>query len=463
MKALYKLLKTKSPIIWILILAFFTFSCEDFLEVDTPSYLLDGEALFHDPKTVEAAIVGIYAQLRSNILLTGEPQGLNVLMGTYTDELDYYSPYRLPEEDFNKNRILASNATVAEIWNGCYNQIYAANAILEGVTDSLYFTPEEIEHFQGEALFIRALLHFYLVNLYGEIPYITTTNYLVNKDVSRAPVNEVYLKVISDLENARLLLPELDPSGEKVRPNRIAATALLARVNLYAENWQAAADLSTIVIENTPWEPNLENVFLKESVSTIWQFKPQSDQQNTLEAQNFLFDSGPPPERALTSVFMNAFEAGDLRREFWIGEVSDGVENWYHPFKYKLRIGDIGSAEYSKVIRLAEVYLIRAEAKAKIGDLPAAKADLDIIRQRAGLNPVSATSQQEILQAILQERRVEFFTEHGHRFFDLKRTDNLDAALGVFKSGWNSTDRLLPIPEKEILLNPNMQPQNPGY
>ena len=83
----------------LLLLLCFT-SCEDFVEVDTPNYLLSGETIFSDSKTVEAAMVNIYAQLRNNVLLTGDTQGLSNLLGQYTDELDYYSSNSLPEEAF---------------------------------------------------------------------------------------------------------------------------------------------------------------------------------------------------------------------------------------------------------------------------------------------------------------------------------------------------------------------------
>ena len=92
-----------------------------------------------------------------------------------------------------------------------------------------------------------------------------------------------------------------------------------------------------------------------------------------------------------------------------------------------------------------------------------ATADLDAIRTLAGLPNTTAVTQQELLDAILQERRVELFTEGGHGFFDLKRAQQLDAALDAIKPGWNSTDALLPLPEAELLLNPNLLPQNPGY
>ena len=91
-----------------------------------------------------------------------------------------------------------------------------------------------------------------------------------------------------------------------------------------------------------------------------------------------------------------------------------------------------------------------------------AKEDLNKIRNTAGLNNTTANDKTEILDDILQERRLEFFTEQGHRFFDLKRFEKLDSALAV-KSGWNATDKLWPLPQSELLVNPFLRPQNPGY
>ena len=119
--------------------------------------------------------------------------------------------------------------------------------------------------------------------------------------------------------------------------------------------------------------------------------------------------------------------------------------------------------EYSIVFRLSEQYLIRAEARAKQGDILNGKSDLDMIRNLAGLGNITAVTQQDLLDAILRERRVEFFTEHGHRFFDLKRANQLDTVLSVTKPGWNSFEALFPIPATELSLNPNLAPQNPGY
>ncbi len=449
------------PIVFFLF--FSVISCEDFVEVDTPNYLLSGENLFNDKKTVEAAIVGIYAQLRNSFLLTGTSQGLSNMMALYTDEMDYYGNSTIREASFYRNNLLASDETVAELWSASYNQIYASNAIIEGVANSSYFTPEETAQFTGEAKFIRAMLHLYLVNLFGEVPYIKTTNYLENQVASRQPLEEVYASIVTDLEEAINQLPNEDVSGERVRPDKRTAKALLARVYLYMENWEMAAILSEDVINNTQWEADPQRVFLKESTETIWQFMPEFEASNTHEAQTFIFQTAPPPARALSSHLISAFEDGDLRRQLWIGEVSDGADFYYYSAKYKLLPGETGDAEYSKVLRLAEQYLIRAEARAKMGDIAGAQAAINKIRNRAGLANTTATSESELLNAILHERRVEFFTEHGNRFFDLKRMDQLDAFLEPIKEGWNTTDQLLPLPEKELLVNPNLQPQNPGY
>lgn len=438
-------------------------SCQEFVELDPPNYLLTGENVFTDKNTVKAAILGIYAQLRSNVLLTGTSQGMSNLMGMYTDELEFFGNTSLPDDAFFKNNLLPSNSNVAEIWNGSYNLIYAANAIIEGVEGSAYFTAEEAAQFSGEAKFLRALVHFYLYNLYGDIPYITTTNYIENQSVTRDQRETVFDNIIADLINAKENLPETEISGEHIRADARTARAFLARVYLFNEQWQNAEEMASAVISQSNWEPNLENVFLKESPSIIFQLMPQFDGMNTLEAQTFIFTTAPPPTRALSQQLINSFETNDLRKSIWIEGVSDGVQTFYYPFKYKHRAGEGSNSEYSVILRLAEQYLIRAEARVKLGYISGAKEDLNKIRARAGLVAITSANTAELLQTILHERQVELFTEHGHRFFDLKRTGSLSTFLESVKPGWNSTDQLLPIPEKEILTNPNLQPQNPGY
>jgi hypothetical protein len=108
------------------------------------------------------------------------------------------------------------------------------------------------------------------------------------------------------------------------------------------------------------------------------------------------------------------------------------------------------------------VYLIRAEARARQNKIIEGQGDLNVVRNRAGLPDVSMTSQAALLAAVEKERFTELFTEFGHRWFDLKRTDRIDAVLGSEKPGWKTDAALYPIPDAQIQVNNNLS-QNPGY
>ncbi|WP_299669713.1 RagB/SusD family nutrient uptake outer membrane protein [uncultured Polaribacter sp.] len=444
------------------LLALFITSCESFVEVDPPRSELISETVFEEAATANAAVLSIYIQLRDNVLITGSSTGVSVSMGLYADELDFF-PITGSLLPFANNMLIPTDGTIASIWNNSYNLIFQANAIIEGVDNSIALSLEDKNQIKGEALFLRACIHFYLVNLFGDVPYITTSDFKVNTEVSRTPEQEVYTQLISDLEEAKSLLPEEYLTGERIRANKGVASALLSRVYLYAEDYANAATESTAVIGKYIWENDLDKVFLKESGSTIWQFKPETEGLNTGEANLFIFITGPPPSVALNGGLIGAFELGDVRRGNWVKEVTDGTDSWYHAFKYKERGDTETSVEYSILLRLAEQYLIRAEARVQQGDIAGAQADLNRVRNRAGLGNTPAATTPDLLEAILQERRVELFTEQGHRFFDLKRMGKANEVLGPVKPGWEATDVLLPIPEVELLVNPNLLPQNPGY
>lgn len=441
-------------------------SCDSFVEVELPSSQLTSVTVFEEYATANAAMTDIYSKLRDKGLLTGNGSGINAALGTYADELDYYGGTSGGTNFFYNNTILASDGTIQGWWSESYNQIYAANAVYEGVSASTKLTQNQKDQLMGEALFVRALVHFYLVNIFGKIPYITTTNYIQNQAVSRMPVVQVYTAIINDLQAAQTLLPPTYSGGQRIRPNQFVATALLARVYLYNGNFTEASNAANQIINETATfalETDLDNTFLKDSQSTIWQLIPQVEGRNTEEGATFIFNAGPPSFVALTNNLINSFEAGDLRKTHWIKEVTNGTNSWYHAYKYKEQTITPTTNEYAIALRLSEQYLIRAEAKAQLNDLTGAIQDLNTIRNGAGLGNSTATTQIEILNAILQERKVELFTESGHRFFDLKRNDQLNNTLSGIKPGWNTTDALLPIPESELLLNPNLLPQNSGY
>jgi len=450
----------------IVITCLWLFSCDSFTETDLPKTQLIKTAVFQDIKTATAALSDCYAQMRDYSMITGNSDGLSSLLGNYADELTYYGVSDSPLQNFYNHTLLPSNSGVSVLWNSSYNQIYAANAIVEGVDNSTAITGDNRNRLKGEALFIRAFIHFNLVNLFGDIPYITSTDYKTNTMISKQTQADVYNHIIADLLEAKELLPETYTSAQRIRPNKYTVSALLARVFLYTENWQLAENEASVIINKTAlyqWQDNLDLVFLKDSPSTIWQLHPGVAGLNTIEGRTFIFTSAPPNIEAISPELLHAFEAGDQRKNHWLGSVNDGTDTYYFPFKYKLDTNSGTSQEYSIIFRLDEQYLIRAEARIHLGKLAEAKNDINKIRQRATLANTAASTSEELSQAVLQERRVELFTEFGHRWFDLKRTGKTATVLSVIKSTWKDRDNLLPLPASELLANSHLLPQNQGY
>lgn len=441
-------------------------SCDHFTDVELPKSQLTKTAVFDNYATANAALADIYIKLRDDGILSGNTLGVSNILANYADELTLYAGGTNSSIPFYNNTLLASNTSVMENWNNSYNLIYAANAVLEGSEKSAALTYAEKKALRGEALFVRGILHFYLTNLFGDLPYVTSTDYKTNSVTKKVAVTDVYPLIIRDLETASDLLEPVYKNTERIRPNQFVAKALLARVYLYNHSWSEASNASSAVLNATALfnlETNLSSVFLKGSKETIWQFQPSVLGKNTDEATVFIFSTAPPPLASLTNNLINSFAVGDGRKTTWTGSVKSGSNIWYYPFKYKEFNNTAVSLEYSKIFRLAEQYLIRAEARAQSGDLIGAKEDLNKIRKRAGLDNTLAVSKEDILLAIVQERRWELFTEYGHRFFDLKRSGTIDTVLSVSKPGWNTDDALFPIPQNELTANPNLSPQNKGY
>lgn len=440
--------------------------CDDYVSVDLPPTQLTATAVFEDKLSADAAIIEVYAKMRKTGIFSGTTSGVGAAIGAYADELDYFGDDTKGISFFYGNALLSSFSDMATIWNNSYSQIYGANSVIEGVQKSTRLSQAIRDQLRGEALFIRVLMHLYLQQLYGNIPYVTTTDYKINSKVTRMSAMDLYPKFIADLEEAAMLLSETYSTAERVRPNRFAAKALLARIYLYNGKWAEAANQASAVLNHTElYKPttDLAATFKKQSTTTIWQFMPGGAGQNTDEATTYIFIAGPPPLVALTPSLIAAFEPGDLRKSSWTKAVANSSGTWYHADKYKTKGSSASSVEYSIVLRLGEQYLIRAEARARQGDLIGAKEDLNVIRKAAGLGNTNAVTAAEIVDAILRERRVELFTEYGHRFFDLKRSGTVNAVLSAVKPGWDTTDSLLPLPETELLINPNLLPQNPGY
>jgi starch-binding outer membrane protein, SusD/RagB family len=377
------------------------------------------------------------------------------------------------------NALVSNNP--ASFWSQFYNYIYQANAAIEGLSASITLSPSIKNQLMGEAKFIRALSIFYLTNIYGDVPAVTTTDYNINKPIARSPQNQIYSQVIADLKDAQALLSDdyLGPDGsivtEKVRPNKAAATAMLARTYLYMQKWDSAEVEASAVIGSNKYQlvSDLNAVFLKNSAETILNLETPNGGYNTFDAQSFLagylYNGGQPSASypfTMSDDLINEFESGDARKSNWTMSSTVAATTYYFPFKYKLFYTGAPPEEYPVLLRLAEQYLIRAESRAQLSDLAGAATDLNMIRSRAGLANTTASTQSDLIDAIYNERRVELFTEYGQRWFDLKRSEKIDAVMSVItalKGGsWETTDQLYPIPLNDLQADPNLT-QNPGY
>jgi hypothetical protein len=436
--------------------------CEDYLEIDDPTAQISTGNVFENKSTATAAITTLYAKLRDEVLVTGSTAGVGVQMGLYADELAYYGSPTQPLNFFYEHQIMSSDATISGVWNRSYNLIHLANAAIDGLNASASLEENVRRQLLGEALFVRALVHFYLVNLFGDVPYVTSTDFEVNSTVARKNKLLVYSDIMMDLTQAKENLGEAYPTNERVRANKAVASALLARVYLYLELWEMAEAESSLLLNNSSvysLPALVDNEFLKASPSAILQLKTKVATASAAEATAYNFVTGPPPLIALRNDFITHFEGNDQRRLHWVGEVANSGGTWYFSRKYKQGV----NTQYSVVFRLAEQYLIRAEARLNQNNTAGALQDINTIRQRAGLPNTLATTQAEIKEALVKERLTELFTEHGHRWFDLVRWGKAAEVISPIKPAWQSTDVLFPIPETELSMNPNLQPQNPGY
>lgn len=458
-------------------------SCKKLVEVSAPATSITSTTVFNNDALAIAAITNVYSrtsELNTNLGNEGF-SSISLFGGLSSDEITLFDSNNGPFYQYYTNN-LTSGPTVTNLWQTIYPIISIANSGIEGLKASDNISKPVKQQLLGEVLFIRAFCYFYLVNLYGDVPLIVSTDYKVNSVVPRTAKSEIYKQIIGDLKEAEELLSDsyldgtlLNATTERVRPTKWAAEALLARVCLYNENWTDAEEQASIVINNTSLFQlvSLNDVFLKNSLATIWSLQPVGTTVNSNTGEGKLFilpDVGP--DNYLYPVYLSnnvieSFELGDQRLAKWVGSVTVGNETYYYPYKYKIgRVNSSTTEEYIMVLRLAELYLIRAEARAHDNNLSGAAEDLNSIRARAGLPNTTASTQSELLSAIMHERQVELFTEWGHRWLDLKRTGEADATMSVIspiKGGsWETTDQLWPIPQSELNTNPNLV-QNPGY
>jgi len=438
-------------------------SCEEWIEPDFPDSQLGTVQVFEDVQTARAAIAGLCASLRDHSVISGNAIGTGALLGSYTDDLTCFYEDNNGYTDLYQNQQLATNTTIARLWDLSYQQIYAANSIVVGLDNSISLSPEEKDVLKGEAIFIRSLIYFYLQRIFGKIPYTTELDYEYNSHLHKLSEEELLTQLISDLGEANALLKDDYRNYERIYPNRKTSELLLAKVYLELGNWSQAEDLANNIIQSGlySFQSDINEVFHNSGTHILWQFQTPYPGATTEEASLYYFEESTPLSYALTNNLLTAFEENDLRLQTWITPVTFNGFTWYRNSKYK-NIEGANTNEYSIVFRLAEVYFVMAESLARQGRTEEALPYLNAIRQRAGLPTLTTMPQSEFLQMVLLEKRREFFAESGHRFFDLKRFGQLNS-LSSLKPNWKPFHRVWPLPQKELLLNENLKPQNEGY
>lgn len=441
-------------------------ACDKLLDVPPPPGEVAIEKVFNDSSSAVAAVLGIYNQMLSHESF--EWSGLSFNTAQSAD--DAFTG--LPDDNFSLNTLDYSDGVLLSMWKQGFSSLLLINTCISGLQSSTGLSASLHRQLLGESFFCRAFVNFYLVNCWGNaLPLVTTPDVEKNKFAKSVPQQQVYEQIISDLLQAKELLVDAYPSKGRVRPNVKAAHALLARVYLYQGRYNDAIAQANAVIGSSLYAPMPapNAAFLLSSKEAIWQLMPAVGTSelgavhDAIRYKQYV---------ALRPQLLAAFEADDQRRQQWVTDnVFIGITfTTANKYKDKGRAGNTPT-EYYIVLRLAEQHLVRAEALTRLNQVPAAVADLNVVRSRAGLFALPTTlTQQQCMAAVEQERRVELFTEWGHRWFDLKRWPGIanasitraDEVLGAIKTDWQPTDQWYPVPKAELTLNPNLV-QNPGY
>ncbi len=336
-----------------LICSIFLLGCKKLVDVPNPENSITTEETFVSIPSATSVITGIYNSLSFGSNAFRYASGLTTIAtGLSADELIEFGG---PENAFWTNNLLRDNGDVLNgFWSPAYSDIYKANAAIEGLNASLTLPAASKNQLIGEAKFLRAFIYFYLVNIFGDIPLVTTTSFSGNSLLSRTPAEKIYQQIIVDLEEAATLLPEDYSSytDQRTRATSWAAIALLARVYLYREEWSKAETLSTQIIDNSNYSlvNDLNTVFLKNSNEAIlqWQCINQSNFQfATQEGNLFVPATDATPRYLVTNELLSSFEIEDLRRRAWIDSTIIESNTYYYPFKFKVRESAAGEVSES--------------------------------------------------------------------------------------------------------------------
>ena len=401
-----------------------------------------------------------------------------VLSGSVTDQ-----------DEFDKFYLRTTNPFLATRWNDGYRGIYRANAILDRIA-AVTMDENLKKRVVGETKFLRALMYFNLVRVFGDVPLVLkeTTDPAEGYNFDRAAVADVYAQIVKDLTEAEASLPDRYTGVDVGRATKGAAKSLLGKVYLTRKQYAEAATKLKEVIDGAVYDllPNYADVFKaanknhKESIFDIQYKKGSIGEGNGLpntyapeNSGNSVVQFGGGGNNRPTADFVNAYEAGDLRQNASMATAYTNAQGVRVEYNYVRKYSDAptvsgDSEDNFPVLRYADVLLMYAEALNETAKPAEALPYLNRIRQRAGLAAKGTLNQAEMRLAIEQERRMELAFE-GHRWFDLVRTGRaipvLTAkaqAIGI-KASLTENNLVFAVPQSQIDINPSKIKQNPGY
>jgi len=434
-------------------------SCKKFLETQ-PQQQVDQSEAITNASSAATAVNGMF-----NVLASNDYYGSNFPSLSYLSagDIQWTGSQSAPSE-INKHLTSATNTNVGSAWTAIYKTISSANYIIAtvpGINDPL-FTTAARNQYLGEAYFVRALAYFDLARGWGGAQLILTPTITAsdNKDIRRSTQAETYAQVLKDLDAAEPLVPT---AINRNRVTQKTVWALKSRFYLYQQQWAQAEQYATQVISTADYSllKPYSAFFANSAVSTSESvFELAYTVSNTNNHSNWWL---PPalggrrewaPSDVLVGLLNNPLVGGG--RSALIAQTAPPGNLWYGKLYYRTPLG----TDPAYIIRTAELYLIRSEARAQQGNLTGALADLNAVRDRAGVTASNASTLPDILLALENERRVEFPFE-ADRWFNLVRTDRAQTLLSL-------PDKhlyLFPIPYSETLVDPNLAGanRNPGY
>ena len=439
-------------------------SCNSKLDVKPIDTIDAGQAL-NTTDDVQAALVGSYTSLQASAAYNGYLQFSSDLLADNGD-VTFGGTFSQPQE-FQRKAIRRDNSFVQQIWQRGYITVNRTNNVLANLDKVTAATTKT--RIEGEAKFIRSLTYFDLVRLFARawndgmptsnpgVPLVLTPTGTVTEanSVKRNTVSEVYAQLITDLTTAEANLP----ASNGFFATKYSAAALLSRVYLQQGRFADAAAAANRVITGGAFQldPSYTDEFYQsgdllsntlEDVFTI-QNSAQSGSNSGSNQLNVFYSQFQRGDVAINDQLLNQFEAGDDRATLFTP-----TPNQTYSDKYDAQYGTV------KFVRLAEIYLTRAEANFRAGTTVGATplSDVNLVRARAKLPALTILT----LAAITKERKLELAFE-GFRLGDLKR--NQESTIDPITNAaiaWNAPRLVLPIPLAEINANPNLT-QNPGY